>query len=418
MNTSGKIRIGFVGCGQFCRHFVPLFQAHPAVEFVAVTDKFPERCKEYDELFHVDKIFDSFQQMIESDEINAVAIFSQRNQHGQMAIEALKAGKHVYSAVPMATSIEEIRQIVELVKKTGLTYSMGETGHYRPATIFCRNKFKSGEMGDFVYGEAQYNHDMKHLYDTFKYTEGDAWKKMAGLPPMYYPTHSTSMILSSANTHAVKVAAFGYRDKEDTDIFGKGMNYWDNPFSNTSMLLQLANGGIARISENRRIAWMAPPTYISCFCGTKASYESSLAQHAYVRMPEETPIFEDVSALLNPPEMTANRNDPEFFQKLVNYGWARGSSPIQSYGRIPESLRAIPGDHAGTHVYMVDDFCRAFVTGKLSPTNAWQAARYNLPGLTAHESAMQGGVTLDIPDLGDPPAGWEVLPSDYEEGEA
>ncbi|MCQ2447187.1 MAG: hypothetical protein MJ141_09910, partial [Clostridia bacterium] len=55
-----KIRIGFVGCGQFCRNFVPLFQAHPAVEFVALTDKFPERCKEYDEKFHVDRIYDSF----------------------------------------------------------------------------------------------------------------------------------------------------------------------------------------------------------------------------------------------------------------------------------------------------------------------------------------------------------------------
>ena len=71
-----KLRIGFVGCGQFCRAFVPLFQAHPAVEYSAVTDKFPERCREYDALFHVDRIYDSFEQMIASDEINAVAIFS------------------------------------------------------------------------------------------------------------------------------------------------------------------------------------------------------------------------------------------------------------------------------------------------------------------------------------------------------
>ena len=148
--------------------------------------------------------------MIASDEINSIAIFSQRNQHGQMAIAALKAGKNVYSAVPMASTVAEIRQIVDLVRETGFTYSMGETGYYRPASIFCRQKFASGEMGDLVYAEAQYNHDMKHLYDTFKYTEGDQWRKMAGLPPMHYPTHSTSMVLSSANTYAVKVAAFGY----------------------------------------------------------------------------------------------------------------------------------------------------------------------------------------------------------------
>ena len=61
---------------------------------------------------------------------------------------------------------------------------------------------------------------------------------------------------------------------------------------------------------------------------------------------------------------------------------------------------------------MVDDFCQAFVTGKLSPTNAWQAAKYNLPGLVAHKSAMAGGVPMDIPDVGEPPEGVEVLSPD------
>ena len=61
---------------------------------------------------------------------------------------------------------------------------------------------------------------------------------------------------------------------------------------------------------------------------------------------------------------------------------------------------------------MIDDFCQAYVTGKHSPTNAWQAARYNLPGLIAHKSAMEGGVTLTVPDLGDAPG--EVLCEDRE----
>ena len=64
---------------------------------------------------------------------------------------------------------------------------------------------------------------------------------------------------------------------------------------------------------------------------------------------------------------------------------------------------------------MVDDFCQAYVTGKLSPTNAWQAARYNLPGLVAHQSALRGGETLEVPDLGDPQG--EVLSEDRAQNE-
>lgn len=412
-----KIRIGFVGCGQFCKAFVPLFKAHPAVEFVAVTDKFPERCKEYDEKFGVDRIFDCYDDMLASSDINTVAIFTQRNQHGEMAIAALKAGKNVYSAVPMATSIEDIKEIVRLVKETGLTYSMGETGIYRPAAIFCREKFASGEMGDMVYAEAQYNHDMSSLYDVFKYTEKDQWKKMAGLPPFYYPTHSTSMVLSAAKAHAVKVAAFGYEDKTDTDIFGEGMNYWDNPFSNSSMLIKLSNGAIARISENRRIAWGVPETYISNFHGTKASYECSLIHHSYIKVGDPKPEYEDVSDLLNPIELSKHKDDLEFVAKAVKGEWASGEAPIQIIKRLPDEIKGMETNHAGTHKFMVDDFCQAYMSGKLSPTNAWQAARYNLPGLTAHISAMEGGVTMDVPDLGNPTEGMEVLSADRKENE-
>ena len=411
-----KIRICFVGCGQFARHFVPLFQHHPACEFVAVCDKFPERSKEYMDTFHVDKIFDSFEDAIASDEINSIAIFSQRNQHGYMAIEALKAGKNVYSAVPMATDIEEIKEIVRLVGETGLTYSMGETGIYRPAAIFCRKKYASGEIGDLVYAEAQYNHDMSRLYGTFQYTEGDLWRKMAGLPPFYYPTHSTSMVLSATKAHAVKVSAFGYEEKKDTEIFGKDKNWWDNPFSNSSMLLKMSDDSIVRISENRRICWRVPETYITSFNGTAASYECSIAQHSYVKMQADGihVDYEDVSDLLNPIEVTKHKNEPDFIKNVVDGMWSSGEAPIQLVNRLPKEYAELKTGHAGTHKFMIDDFCQAYMTDKLSPTNAWQAARYNIPGLTAHLCAMQGGATMDVYDCGDPPSHLEVLSEDRE----
>lgn len=411
-----KIRIGFVGCGQFCANFVPIFRNHPAVEYVAVCDKFRERAEKFKEEYNADKIFDTFDEMIASDEINSVAIFTQRDLHGVMAIAALKAGKHVYSAVPMALKVDEILEIVRLVKETGLTYSMGETGVYRPASIFCRQKNANGEFGDMVYAEAQYNHDMKRLYDVFKYTEGDKWEKMAGLPPLYYPTHSTSMVLSAAKAHAVKVVAFGYTDTMDPNIFGEGKNYWDNPFSNASMLMQLNNGAIVRISENRRIAWCYPETYITSFNGTVGSYEYSLFQHVFVTMGEDGKVaIDDVSDLINPIEATNHKNDEDFIKYAINGKWCAGEAPIQTVSRLPKEIEGIHTGHGGTHKFMVDDFCQAYASGWLSPTNAWQAARYNLPGLIAHESALQGGKVMEIPDPGDPPSHLKVLSLDRTE---
>jgi len=321
--------------------------------------------------------------------------------------------------VPMATSIEEIKEIVRLVEKTGLTYSMGETGIYRPASVFCRQKYASGEMGELVYAEAQYNHDMSGLYHVFQYTEGDEWRKMAGLPPLYYPTHSTSMVLSATKAHAVKVTAFGYEDKVDPDIFGEGKNWWDNPFSNCSMLMKMSDNSVIRISENRRIGWKVPETYITGFYGTRASYECSLMQHSYISFSpaDGTAKYQDVSDLLNPIELVQHKTEPDFLQNCINGQWAAGEAAIQIMKRLPEEFAALPTGHAGTHKFMVDDFCQAYMTGKLSPTNAWQAARYNIPGLTAHISAIKGGGVMDVYDCGEPPAHLEVLSEDRKENE-
>ena len=218
--------------------------------------------------------------------------------------------------------------------------------------------------------------------------------------------------------YAVKVAAFGYEDKMDPDIFGKGKNYWNSPFSNSSMLLKLSNGAIIRISENRRIAWNTPETYITSFNGTKASYECSLMQHSYLIMDESGKVeYEDVSDLLNPEELTRHKKDPDYLKQAVNGEWGTTEAPIQACMRLPKEFDNLPTGHAGTHKFMVDDFCQAYVSGNLAPTNAWQAARYNIPGLVAHQCIMEGANTADIPDLGEPPIGLKVFSADREKNE-
>jgi hypothetical protein len=91
------------------------------------------------------------------------------------------------------------------------------------------------------------------------------------------------------------------------------------------------------------------------------------------------------------------------------------TSPIQPTERLPKEYEGIRNGHNGTHHFLIDDFCRAYWTGKLSPTNIWEVARWNIPGLIAHESALAGGQPMEVIDLGDSPADWEVLPWDKAE---
>ena len=95
---------------------------------------------------------------------------------------------------------------------------MGETGFYRSPAIFCREEFEKGTFGTFTYAEAQYNHDIRNMEASFRSSGGENWKEFAGIPPFFYPTHSTSMVLSAMpGVYAKKVVAFGFENGPRTD---------------------------------------------------------------------------------------------------------------------------------------------------------------------------------------------------------
>ncbi|BAS16135.1 oxidoreductase domain protein [Arthrobacter sp. Hiyo8] len=72
-------------------------------------------------------------------------------------------------------------------------------------------------------------------------------------------------------------------------------------------------------------------------------------------------------------------------------------------GRLPVEFEGAPTGHEGSHQFLVDDFVTAVNKGSLPPVNAWVAARFTLPGVVAHESALRGGERLPIRDFGDAP---------------
>ncbi len=397
-----KIRVCVVGCGEFARCFVPLFKAHPTVEKVFVCDLEKQKALTYREKFDVE-IIDSFEEAIVREDVNAIAVFTQRHTHGDLVVRALNAGKDVYSAVPMAITVEDCKRIIDATVLSGKIYMMGETCVYYPSSMYCKKLNDEGKIGSFVYGEAQYFHDLSHFPKPFRDN-----KATSAVPPFFYPTHSTAMILNAADSHALKVTAFGYKDKEEDTPFAVGKNPWDNEFSNEFALMTLANGGVARVCECRRIGYKAPSSYVQGFYGTKGSYQMSNAQHIYSALTEKGVELTDVSDTVNPQKMTDNRADEGFKNDVANHKYQGVDyAPIQyeRYNELPDEFKNIPktNGHMASHQLLIDDFCKAVVSGKQPYVNAWRAARYTIPGLIAHESAKQGGVPLDIPDFGDCP---------------
>ena len=199
------IKIAIVGTGEFADSFIPLFMAHPLVSDIILADLDAGKVKRAAEIFGVRHTMPSLDAVCESD-VDAVAIITQHWMHAPQAIQALRASKDVYSAVPAAVTVDDMRSLVETVAQTGRVYMMGETSYYYPGPVYCRKRYLAGDFGHVVFGEGEYYHDWdQELYRIWAQRYGQDWRRFGGEPPMHYPTHSTSAVLSVTGAHATEV---------------------------------------------------------------------------------------------------------------------------------------------------------------------------------------------------------------------
>jgi predicted dehydrogenase len=113
------------------------FQWHldPDCKVVALCDLREDRLKRLTDVYGPGQTYKGFREFLKHPQLDAVAVFTPAPLHVWMATEAMKAGKHVISAVPAGMSVEELEQLLECVKKTGLKYMMAETSYYRAEAV-------------------------------------------------------------------------------------------------------------------------------------------------------------------------------------------------------------------------------------------------------------------------------------------
>ena len=388
-----KLKVAVIGGGQFSASFIHLFQAHPMVQEVGLVEPNDERRASVASQFGIEQSFSSLEKLWDSD-FNSVAIFTPRWTHAQIALEALNNGRHVYTAVPMGITQDEVSQLVDVASKTKLTYFMAETSYYYPAVVFSRNKFATGQMGSFVYGEGEYLHDMSHGFtDAYAANGGDEWKSTASFPPMLYSTHSVSTILSVTGAYATSVTCVGLQDSVADGIFDSKVSKWGNDQSNQIAFFKTSDGGVMRIAELRRVgtAPLESTVRMSIF-GTEGSFEQQVGyaswatKNSFDIITDEIGTFSDVE---NPYSLRSDYIPPN--------KWDGGFAKVHDRSQLPKEFLGLSNGHGGSHQFMVDDFVMGAVGERRPPMDVRDAARFTIPGILAHQSAGMSGKWLDIP---------------------
>jgi len=374
------ISLGIVGIGSFGRAFVSLFRDHPLVDRIALCDVQADRLSAAAKEFRIAETYASLDEICKSD-IQALAIITQPWLHAPQAVQAMRAGKHVYSAVPpiMLPDGDEMLdwcdKIIETCTQTGMKYMLGETSYYRPQAMYCRRRAAEGAFGEFVLAEGEYLHDLDHgLREVAMNRWGKDWDtSKSGHIPMHYPTHSIGGLLSVMNAHMTEVSAIGFALPDD-DWFRRD-NIYANVFSNETALFRVSNGAAARICEYRRVGHNGREGFQ--IFGTAGCFLDGAGESMWMT--------KDARQGLSVEEM----RDPLPPEVLRAFGGGDAG---------------VYGGHGGSHAYLVHEFVEAVAADRMPAVNAWQAARYLAPGVMAHKSALRDGELLKIPDWGDPPA--------------
>lgn len=103
------------------------------------------------------EIFQSYRDMVKSDNIDAIVIATADHSHAPIAIAAAKAGKHVYLEKPMTHSIEEAIELRDTIKQTGVVFQLGHQNRQQMSYKVGRELVQKGLLGEITQVETYTN---------------------------------------------------------------------------------------------------------------------------------------------------------------------------------------------------------------------------------------------------------------------
>lgn len=352
-----RLRIGIAG-GRFGASFY--FHQHPHCTVEAVADLREDRRAALQKTYSCAKAYTSLTEMLKDRQVEAVGLFTPAPDHARHVLEALAAGKHVLCAVPAAMTLEECAQLLEAVKRTGLTYMMAETSYYQQLTISARAFYRQGDFGRIYACESEYHHD--GLESLFVENGARTWRY--GFPPMHYPTHCTAHLLGVTGERITEVTCLGWGD-EDPVLKD---NVYRNPFWNETALFKTDRGTSFRVA----VWWKG------------AHLGTERAQYFGDRM---SFFFEHPNGL---GPVIVRR--PGKLEKYLPRRWWETEM-------LPEALRHDSG-HQGSHTFLTHEFVDAVLSRRAPAVGIREALAYTVPGIVAHQSALAGGEQKKVPQIG------------------
>jgi len=370
--TDKTFNVGIVGLG-FGKEFIPIYQKHRNGGKIAICTRTLETLNAVGDQFGIpdDMRYTDYYEMIQNPELDAIHIVTPIMEHYPQTIAALEAGKHTACTVPMATSVEECKRIVELSERVGKYYMMMETSLYTREYLYVKDLVEKGKMGRIQFMRSD------HMQNMMLTGWGDYWR---GFPPFYYGTHALSPVIELIGKKPKYVIGHGsgHLSKDKVEKY-------NSPFAVETATFTFHDTDV--VAESSRCLFETIRQCRECFdiYGTEMSFEWELV------IDDGHVIFtgiDDAEKIECPDTDDMLPEEIKVFTRREAVGDKSHSSFRQGIG------------HGGSHPHLVHQFLMALVEDRQPAVDAIASATITCAGICAHDSAMNGSVKVEIPDFG------------------
>ena len=363
-----EIRFGIVGMGLRGRHLARIgANMVSGFKFAAACDVNPDNWYKscaygaedpapMAEKFPETKFFTDCNEMFASGEIDAAIIETPAYHHVAVCEAALKAGLHVFGEIPPVADLHEAKRLWDAVQNAKGMFMTGANPNRWGFVRGMQDFKKAGLLGDIYYMEAEYIHDLRHLWEV------SPWRKEPENVPIKYCTHSLGPLLSLID-----------EDLKTVYCTGSGTRVAEHGCQDL-MAAQFQTGKqtIVRLMVS--------------FCNANRH-----GMHSY-RVFGTSGCFERFSERGNQPAKV-------FFNSEKLYGMREMAD--LSVDKHPVEYRIRPdikeSGHEGTDYDLLKIFIEALQSeNPVSPISIKDGLRMTIPGIYAAASAVQGGKVMTI----------------------
>lgn len=392
VGANERIRCGVIGVGNRGTYLLQLALQNDAVAIASVCDIQPAHLARAQEIvaksgqprpagFGERGPLD-YRRLLEQKDLDAVIVATPMQDHGQMALDALRAGKAVLSEVAACMTLDECWGLVKAVQETGKLYMLAENVCYFRDCMAVRQMVQKGVFGGFTYAECGYVHDCRFLH--FEPDGSLSWRGRLACDYIgnLYPTHAIGPVAQWLGINrtdrfvslvSVSSRSFGPRANAIRK-FGPASAQAKTPFqkgdSNTT-LIQTANGVVIDLRYDTSSARPHRTTCYHGLQGEKGAYQS-VTNEVWVE----------------------GRSKGYQWEPFAPYLGAFDDPLWKEFGNQAKST-----GHGGADFFVVKEFFDALRTGKQPPIDVYDAVTWSAIIPLSAESIRKGHASVAVPDF-------------------